>query len=301
MIDLAALRSLIAVQDHGSVVAAAEALGFTPSAVSQQIKRLEQQSRVPLLERVGRGVVLTDRARLLVERGGDVLDDLEEIAHVLRGEETVLRGPFHLATFSTGNRGLVAPAVAGLLRAAPEVHLTVIEDDPQQVLDLVARGQADAGLVHDWTSMRLEVHPGVDTASVLDDRGDVVLHRSHPLAQAEHVTPLQLAGDRWACTPAGTICHAWLIQMFAGHGLRPDLRYFAEDYATHVAMVAEGLAVGLVPRLGRGALPDEVVAVPVVDPTPRRDVQLAWRRSSTGNPVRQRLLAELRAVADALP
>ena len=73
MIDLAALTSLRAVDTHGSVVAAADALGFTPSAISQQVKRLEKQAGVPLLERVGRGVMLTDHGRHLVDDGSRLL------------------------------------------------------------------------------------------------------------------------------------------------------------------------------------------------------------------------------------
>src|SRR6202043_4177864 len=79
MIDLVALDALRAVGTHGSVVAAADALGFTPSAVSQQVKRLEKQTGVPLLERVGRGVMLTRHGRHLVEQGTRLLDDPEEL------------------------------------------------------------------------------------------------------------------------------------------------------------------------------------------------------------------------------
>src|ERR671915_1243646 len=79
MIDLAALTALRAVSDHGSVVAAADVLGFTPSAVSQQVKRLERQAGVRLLERVGRGVMLTRHGLHLVETGARLLSDLEKI------------------------------------------------------------------------------------------------------------------------------------------------------------------------------------------------------------------------------
>lgn len=79
MIDLDALASLRAVHLEGSVVSAAASLGFTPSAISQQIKRLERQAGVSLLERVGRGVVLTGEGRQLVDRGARLLGDLEEI------------------------------------------------------------------------------------------------------------------------------------------------------------------------------------------------------------------------------
>lgn len=292
MIDLSALRALLAVHQHGSVVAAAHALGYTPSAVSQQVKRLERQQGRPLLERVGRGVVLTDVGRLLAERGSAVLDELESLSHL--GHDTDRpQGPFHLATFATADRGLVAPALGLLSRGAPELRVTVSEADPRDVALQVARGTADAGLVHDWESVHLDVPPGVDSEELLVDRADLVVHRDHPLATRASVTPRDLVQAEWVCTPAGTLCHDWLVAMFARHALRPDLRFIDNEYASHLALAAAGVAVALVPRLGRGPLPAEVVTVPVVDPVPERRVALLWRRATTGNPGR-------RAVRDAL-
>ena len=91
MIDLVSLDALRAVETHGSVVAAADALGFTPSAVSQQIKRLERQTGVPLLERVGRGVMLTGHGRHLVEQGARLLADLEELQAGLHQQAATVR------------------------------------------------------------------------------------------------------------------------------------------------------------------------------------------------------------------
>lgn len=290
--DLGALRSLIAVHQHGSVVAAAHALGYTPSAVSQQVKRLERQQGRPLLERVGRGVVLTDVGRLLADRGSRVIDELETLAHL--GHDTDRpQGSFHLATFATADRGLVAPALAALARDAPELRVTVSEDDPREIVLQVARGTADAGVVHDWESVHLELPPGVDEEQLLVDRADLVVHRDHPLATRTSVTPRDLVQEEWVCTPAGTLCHDWLVTMFARHALRPDLRFIDNEYASHLALAAAGVAVALVPRLGRGPLPAEVVTVPVVDPVPERRVSLLWRRARTGTPA-------LRAVRDAL-
>src|SRR3954471_14166772 len=109
MIDLPALTSLQAVATHGSVVAAADALGFTPSAVSQQVKRLEKQTGVPLLERVGRGVMLTDHGRQLFDSGSRVLPELEEVEWGLHRRAGTVAGQLRLTAFSTAMRGLVAP------------------------------------------------------------------------------------------------------------------------------------------------------------------------------------------------
>lgn len=291
MIDLGALRSLLAVHRHGSVVAAAAALDFTPSAVSQQIKRLERQQGAALLERVGRGVVLTEAGRMLADRGGQVLDDLEALEHATRSTAPV--GPFHLASFATANRGLVAPAVAALTGASADLALTVTEADPRDVVRLVARGSADAGVVHDWESVHLDVPDDLETATLMTDRADVVVATNHPFAARSEVTPRELVDESWVCTPPGTICHDWLLTMFGRHELRPMLRYTDSEYASHLAFARAGVAVALVPRLGRGPLPDGVVAVPVTDPVPSRRVQLTWRRGRADS-------ASLRAVRQSL-
>src|SRR3954468_17960355 len=96
MIDLVALRSLLALDAHGTVSAAAAATGYTPSAVSQQIKRMERDLGVGLLDRVGRGVVLTEQGRLLVEHGHGILRHLEAAMSGLQTEDGVPRGPVRI-------------------------------------------------------------------------------------------------------------------------------------------------------------------------------------------------------------
>ena len=296
MIDLGALRALIAVRDHGSIVAAASALDFTPSAVSQQIKKLERQSRSPMLERVGRSVILTERGRLLAERGRTLLADLEQVENLAVGGAGELRGSLRIASFSTASRGIVAPLLATLRTTAPDLDVTVIESDPREGVVLVERGGAELAIVHDWNSLPLDVPPALERHQLLVDVADVLVPHDHPLADRETLSPLDLLGDRWVATPAGTICHEWLVHMFAMHGERPDIRSFDGSYATHVAMVEHGVAVALVPRLGREPLPAHVRAIPVVDPTPHRRVASVWRAASRDNPARQHVQQQLEAL-----
>ena len=293
MIDIGALRSLIAVRDHGSIVAAASALDFTPSAISQQIKKLERQSRSPMLERVGRSVILTERGRLLAERGTSLLADLERVENIAVGGAEELRGTFRIASFSTASHGIVAPLLARLRTSAPDLEVTVVESDPRETVTLVERGGADLALVHDWNTIPLDISATLQRHQLLVDQADVLLPWNHALSLRESVSPLDLLPERWVTTPAGTICHEWLVHMFAMHGERPDLRYFDGSYATHVAMVSHGAAVALVPRLGREPLPPTVRAVPVVDPTPQRRVSSLWRTASYENPARRHVQREI--------
>jgi DNA-binding transcriptional LysR family regulator len=299
MIDVAAIATLRAVSTHGSVVSAAQVLGFTPSAVSQQVKRLERQTGAQLLERFGRGVMLTEQGRRLVGEGGLILDALERLEAGL-GEphsSQSLRGSLRVAAFSTGVRGLLAPAMVELAREAPHLEITVMEQDPHEAVELVATGQVDVALAHNWADLPLPIPEHVEWVTLGVDRADVLVHADHPIAQGRTVTPAELVGERWACAPAGSVCHTWLTHLYHGIGATPDIRYWAGEFSSHVVLVEHGIAVSLVPRLGREILPAQVVAVPVTDPVPTRRVQLLWRRTMAPSPAIQELRATLQRVA----
>lgn len=297
MIDLQGLQALLAVESRGSVGGAAETLGFTPSAVSQQIKRLERGLGVDLLERVGRGVVLTERGRTLVEQGRRLLDDVEQIAAGLDPPVDDLRGTVRMSAHSTALRGIVAAALANL--AATEAHLsvTVVERDPPEGVDLLLGGQVDLAVVHNWVGVPLHVPAGVDVVEIGQDQADLLVPASSTLARRRSVTPRELLDETFASTPVGTICQAWFVQMFAGHPRRPDVAYWSAEFATHIALVASGLAVALVPRMGRTSLPNGVVAVPVRDPVPTRQIFVIRRATMASSVALQRITDEIAHVA----
>src|ERR1700722_6171026 len=130
MIDLVALDALRAVDGHGSVAAGADAPGFTPTAAAQQIKGLGRQAGVPLLERVGRGVMLTRHGRHLVEQGTRLLADLEELQSGLHQQAGTVAGHVRLTAFSTAMRGLIAPALPAVLAAPPHLRVSLAEHEP---------------------------------------------------------------------------------------------------------------------------------------------------------------------------
>src|SRR3990170_4241669 len=179
MIDLAALTSLRAVDTHGSVVGAAEALGFTPSAISQQVKRLEKQAGVALLERVGRGVMLTEHGRRLVSDGSRLLTDLEQLESGLHRDAGRVAGRLRVAAFSTAMRGLVAPVVRTLLDRHPDLALTLTEREPWDTIDLVASGQQDLGIVHRWGDVPMHVPEHLVGVTIARDVADVIVPRGH--------------------------------------------------------------------------------------------------------------------------
>lgn len=293
MIDLASLVALRAVDTHGSVVAAADALGFTPSAVSQQVKRLERQVGVPLLERVGRGVMLTHAGRHLVDEGSRLLADMESLESGLHEQATTVAGRLRLTAFSTAMRGMVAP-VAGKLRTLhPELALTLSEREPWDTVDLVATGHSEIGVVHSWGDVPLSIPDHLVTTELHRDIADMIAHRDHPLAQLAKVTPHDLVAEDWIATPEGTICRQWLNRMYAGTGHLPRIAHVSMEFDSHLALVRAGLGIALIPRMGRAALGEDLVAVHVVDPVPTREILAVHRRTMAASPAVTAVLTAL--------
>jgi DNA-binding transcriptional LysR family regulator len=293
MMDLAALASLRAVDTHGSVVAAADALGYTPSAVSQQVKRLERQVGVPLLERVGRGVMLTGPGRQLVDAGGQLLTDLEGLESSLLRDTGRVTGHLRVAAFSTAMRGRVAPSVRELLDTHPDLTLTLAEHEPWETVDLVATGQVDLGVVHRWGDVALDLPDHLVSTTVGHDVADVIVPRGHHLAGRTRLSPHDLRDEAWIATPEGTICRQWLRRMYDGTGRLPRIVHVAREFDSHLSLVAAGLGIALVPRLGRSPLGDEVVAVAAHRPTPTRELMVLHRASMGESPAVRAVVAAL--------
>ncbi|WP_141822073.1 LysR family transcriptional regulator [Humibacillus xanthopallidus] len=294
MIDPVALRSLVAVERHGSVGAAAAALDYTPSAVSQQIKRLEAQTGAALLERQGRGVLLTEAGRTLTESARDLLAQMELLESRVLGASGEVVGTVRLATFATAYRGIVVGALARLREAAPDVVLRPDEIDPWEAVDAVASGSHDLALVHNWEPLPLAIPDHLEVRHLGRDRADVLVHRDHPLATRASVTVHDVVDAGWVSVAPGSICHQWLLRMCSDIGRAPRIVHVAMEFATHIALVGQGEAIALVPRLGRGPLPAPVVAVPIVDPVSERTVSLVWRRTMSDRPA---LLSAVDALA----
>jgi DNA-binding transcriptional LysR family regulator len=295
MIDLTALASLRAVATEGSVVAAADTLGFTPSAVSQQVKRLERQTGVALLERVGRGVMLTDHGQHLVDAGGQLLADLEAVEAGLHQRAGAVSGLLRITAFSTAMRGLVAPAVRDLRERHRELRLVLTEQEPWDTVELVATGQSDLGVVHRWGDLPIEIPDHLVATVVAHDIAEVIMRIDHRLATRDRVTPRDLVDEDWIATPDGTICRQWLLRMYDGTGRLPRITHQSTEFDSHLALVRAGLGIALVPRLGRQPLGEELAAVVAHDPAPTREVIAVHRRSMAASPAIQAVLSALRA------
>ncbi|WP_393082793.1 LysR family transcriptional regulator [Streptomyces sp. LN704] len=294
MLDLQRLRALHAVSVHGTVGAAAAALGYTPSAVSQQIAKLERETRTVLLERRGRGVRLTEQALQLAATAQQLMAIVERAETELEERRGVPAGRLDLAAFASAARGLLPAVLADLAVRHPALDTRLTEVDPHLSVDLVAKGAVDVAVAHDWDIARLPAPPGVEQAVIGDDLCDLLVPAGHPLAGRVSVRRGELAGERWICQPPGRVCHDWLVRTLRAAGCEPHIVHQADENPTLVALVAAGLGVALIPRLGRGALPDGVVEVPL-DPMPVRRLYALWRTGAARRPAIAETVRTLRS------
>jgi DNA-binding transcriptional LysR family regulator len=296
MWDLGRLQAVHAVAVHGSISRAAAALGYTPSAVSQQIAKLERETRVELLERSPGRVALTPAALVLAEAAREVLAVLERAGTRLEQQRDRPFGRFTVAGFPTAVRGLL-PAVLGDLAAYPDLECRLLEGDPHRVLESVEAGEADLGVIHDWHNTPLKAPASLIVREIGRDVADLLLPEGHPLAGRDRLEAAELLGERWISQRPGTMCHDWLVRTFDELGAGPDIRFVVEEFQSQAGLVAAGMGVAFAPRLGRGPLPAGVRSAQLA-PEPWRTVFAVWRVSADGRPA---IEAAVRSMRDRWP
>jgi DNA-binding transcriptional LysR family regulator len=302
MIDVVALRALRSVAALGSLARAADELGFTASAVSQQIKRLERQVGVPVLAPAGRGVVLTPAGQAIVDSAPDVFQALERCTEAARSVAMgAPRGILRMVAFSTSIRGLLAPVLPRLSAQSPKLQVHITEQDPDQALHSVDAGTADLALVHDADGLPAPLPSTLTQRRIHTDFGDLVMSRTHPLAQLDApLSSADLAGHAWVTSPPGTVCHQWFRRLVAEVPEDPDVRHLVDDFATQISLVGSGEVIALIPRLARPPLMEGLVSRPLRMP-PKREVHAAWRRSAGASPAIRAVLAQLGSAAEGRP
>lgn len=297
MLSLDRLRALHAIHVHGSVRAAAQALHVTASAISQQVAKLERETGTRLLARHGRGVRLTDAARLLARHAERILAQVE-LAHAeLEAHRGQAVGELRLGAFPTAARGLLPAALAALRGSHPQLAPRLRELAPPAAVRDVLRGDLDVAVVLDWYNRPLALPAGLAKAPLFDDVADLALPAGHPAAGRAAVELAEFAEEEWVSWPPGEICHEWLMFTLRAQGIEPRVAHQAEEHYTQLALIAAGLGVAVAPRLGRDPVPPGVAFVPV-RPTIVRHVYALWREDGDRRPS---VRAAVRALREAVP
>ena len=291
------LRVLQMVAHHGTVTAAAEALHYTPSAVSYQLRQLAEELGVALLTQAGRGVQLTAAARTVLRHAEALQAQAERARAELAAATAEPTGSFTACGFSTAATHLLPPATAELREQYPQVRTRVIEAEPARCFDLLLSGEADLALVINTASTPASADERFDQQPLLDDPLDLVVPAEHPLTRLRRVTLADAADEPWILGTPGSTYHHLVLTACMTAGFTPNTAHHADEWDTGTALVAHGLGIILVPRLAR--LHDwPVVRIPLHgEPAPARRILAVTRRGHREHPVVASALSTIGATA----
>jgi DNA-binding transcriptional LysR family regulator len=285
MYDVRRLRLLRELAARGTVTAVAEALKYTPSAVSQQLAQLERDAGVALLERAGRGVRLTEAGRRLAGHADAILARMEAAEADLAGLSGGPAGRLRIGCFQTAAGALVLPALATLQARHPGVRSEIVDVEAEEALPGLRLGEYDAVVAEEYEHVPRRRDPALERSELGHDRMLIALPGSHPLAGQERIALADLAGERWVTSREHTLFAAMLARACrAEGGFEPEILHRTNDLRLLFELVAATGAVALAPSLGRGWLVPGVVLRPPAGPPLERRLFIAVRRGTSAHP-----------------
>lgn len=310
MLDVRRLRLLRELARRGTIAAVAEALAFSPSAVSQQLAVLEREAGLPLLERTGRRVRLTPAAQNLVRHADAVLERLEQADADLAEARSGLAGVLRIGSFPTATRAIVPAALVHLARRHPGLEPMISETDPAAVAHALRAGDLDVALVHEYDFVPVPAEPGLATRPLYGEAMYLAaLAPADPgpgpaAAGADPGAPQDGAPGQdavlrahrdapWITATPGTLCHAMTVRACQAAGFTPRVRHQVDEFATVLALVAAGQGVAVVPQLGiTGPAGPAVVLTRL---RMERRTKIAFRSGAGAHPAVAAFAAALRA------
>jgi DNA-binding transcriptional LysR family regulator len=298
MLDVRRMRVLREVALRGSIAGAAEALSFTPSAVSQQVAKLEREAGIALVERGPRSVKLTAAGRALVVHAEAILERLAEAEaelQALAGEERVLR----VGSITTAAVSILPDALAHLGRLRPETQVTVAEADPLLSLARLRARELDLAVVFEYDHVPLPADERIELEVLVEEEMRVVLPAGHTVARQRAVRLLDLAEETWIRSTPRSSCHEFTERACRAAGFEPRIGFEFDDYAAMQNLVAAGAGVAMAPDMGLTRRNPGVAVRPIAFGAPKRRVLVARRVGEGGLPAIAAMGAALRAaVAD---
>lgn len=294
MLNLARLRLLVELERRGTMAAVAAELGYTPSAISQQLAQLEREAGRALLEKAGRGLRLTDAGRLLAERGRELIAQAESVEAELTALEGVA-GTLRIAAYQTAARHLVAPAMRALRDEHPRLTCELVDLDAEQALPLLRAAELDVVVAEEYEHAPRPRHADLDRVELLDDPLLLALPKRHRAARRRGPVRLaDLAGEPWATAYPGTAYADMLVRTCRLRGgFEPDVRHRVNDMETLLELTAAGLAIILAPSLGRPEAHPGVAVRELEGAKLSRGVFAAVRKGAATRPAVAALLARL--------
>jgi DNA-binding transcriptional LysR family regulator len=298
MLDVRRMRVLREVAARGSFSAAAEALDYTQSAVSQQIAALEREAGTILVERSARGVRLTDAGRALVAHADVILARLADAEAELEAIAGLRGGRLRMAAFPSAGASIMPEAIARYRERHPAIELTLEPAEPGPALAKLRSGAVDIAL--DITvAFRPEPDDGIDRLHLLDDPMYVALPANHPLAHKRGLKLDELADESWilgstnSCPDASVFLRACQLA-----GFEPHIAFNSDDYYAMQGFVAAGVGASFIPDLALMPVRDDIVVRSLGARPPVRRIMAATLKDSFRSPAKLAMLDVLAEVGD---
>ncbi|CAM4027690.1 LysR family transcriptional regulator [Janibacter anophelis] len=280
-LSLRRLQMLRELHRRGTVTAAAQALHYSPSGVSQQLAQLEREVGVKLIEKTGRRVQLTELGLLLSEHAEEILGSVERATAAIESAQEGITARLTVAVWASVASGLLPRTLSVLHAAHPGIAVSSTELLPEETADAVREGRLDMSFVIDYSRLASDWEPALHRSVVAVER----LHAAVPegVVPDDTVSLAALAEFPWILAgPRSHFGRAVRAECHA-HGFEPRIAHTVEEQFTALAMIAGGLGVTLVSDLGLTLLPPGVDVVPLEEPV-LRTLSVAHRASSTPRP-----------------
>jgi DNA-binding transcriptional LysR family regulator len=274
MLSTQRLRILREVAYRGSFSAAAQALSYTQSAVSQQVAALESEAGMPLLERHPRGVSLTAAGHTLVRHAEGILARLDAAEAALSAIAGLRGGRLRMASFPTAGATLMPLAIAAFRASYPDVELTLAEGEPEEIVPRLRAAELDLALLFDFAGETTQ-QEGLSQVQLLEDPMYLALPQRHPLADKHTLRLEDLAEEAWIQTSSASPCARHVVRSCHAAGFEPTVTFESDDYQTVQGLVAAGVGVALIPELALSVVREDTVIRALAPRPPVRRVLAA--------------------------
>ena len=295
--DISRLRTLRELSSRHTMAAVAEALFLTPSAVSQQITQLEEETGVNLVERQGRGVRLTPAGELLVAHADRLFAVLDEAKAEMAGIRKEISGTLRIAVFPTVGSWLLPAAIQLSQQRHPYLRVVLEEMEPAEGLAAVRSRRCDLAFVDDLTTIMPAGEKGIEKVEMIDDSLYVLLPAGHRLANKAALSISELKNEEWALDSAWSGFADFVVGLCRRAGYEPKVNAHCRGFEILAAMVAEGCSIAIVAGL-RLRYPVRGVSAVKLRPTVKRRISAAYRSGERDHPAIHSFLAALSDAVD---
>lgn len=246
MRDVQRLRLLLELDRRGSIAAVAEALHYSPSGVSQQLSQLETEAGVALLERVGRGVQLTDAGRLLAGHADEVVVRLERARAELAAFHDEPSGCLRIGCFQTAALTLV-PSVLNQVSSHPSLRVEFTQVEPEEALPALLSRELDLVVGEEYPGFPVVISDAVERVDLCTDPMWLALPEGTDTAREPTVDDAMTVP--WVMEPHHSTAREWATAVCRSAGFEPDVRFESSDMLMHRELVRSGRAAAFLPSM----------------------------------------------------